>query len=234
MMRSPFRVVIATRVIVLLAAAVVASCGRSAPPPASSAGTGAEASAPVARARVVALGDSLTAGYGLTAEQSYPSLLQARLRAAGLDVEVVNAGVSGDTSAGGLRRVDWALDGDVKVLLVALGANDALRGLPVDELERNLAAIIERAQGRGVAVILAGMEAPPNLGPMYTLAFRRVYRSLSERYNVSLLPFLLDGVAGNGGLNQSDGIHPNAEGTVMVADNLWPLVERTVRTAVTP
>jgi acyl-CoA thioesterase-1 len=236
MMRSPFRVVIAARAlaIVLLAAVAAASCGRSAPPSTDSAGSGAESSAPAPRARVVALGDSLTAGYGLAADQSYPSLLQGRLRTAGLDVEVINAGVSGDTSAGGLRRVDWALDGDVKVLLVALGANDALRGLAVDELERNLAAIIERAQGRGIAVILAGMEAPPNLGSMYTVAFRRVYRSLSDRYDVPLLPFLLDGVAGNGGLNQSDGIHPNAEGTVKVADNLWPLVERAVRAAITP
>ena len=147
---------------------------------------------------------------------------------------MVNEGVSGDTSAGGLRRVDWALDGDVRVLVVALGGNDALRGLPADDLQRNLAAIIERAQGRGIAVILAGMEAPPNLGPVYTLAFRRVYRSLSDRYDVPLLPFLLDGVAGIAGLNQGDGIHPNAEGTVKVADNLWPLIERTVRAAVTP
>ncbi len=219
---------------VLLVAVTATSCGRSSPPPANSAGTGSEAAAAASRPRVVALGDSLTAGYGLAADQSYPSLLQGRLRAAGLEVDVVNAGVSGDTSAGGLRRVDWALDGDVRVLVVALGGNDALRGLPADDLQRNLAAIIERAQGRGIAVILAGMEAPPNLGPVYTLAFRRVYRSLSDRYDVPLLPFLLDGVAGIAGLNQGDGIHPNAEGTVKVADNLWPLIERTVRAAVTP
>lgn len=219
---------------VLLVAVTATSCGRSSQPPASSGGTGSEASAPVSRPRVVALGDSLTAGYGLEADQSYPSLLQDRLRAAGLEVDVVNAGVSGDTSAGGLRRADWALDGDVRVLIVALGGNDALRGLPADDLQRNLAAIIERAQKRKIAVILAGMEAPPNLGPVYTLAFRRVYRSLSDRYDVPLLPFLLDGVAGIAGLNQGDGIHPNAEGTVKVADNLWPLVERTVRAAVTP
>ena len=236
MMCSPFRVFTAARAMamVLLVAVTATSCGRSSPPPANSAGTGSEAAAAASRPRVVALGDSLTAGYGLAADQSYPSLLQGRLRAAGLEVDVVNAGVSGDTSAGGLRRVDWALDGDVRVLVVALGGNDALRGLPADDLQRNLAAIIERAQGRGIAVILAGMEAPPNLGPVYTLAFRRVYRSLSDRYDVPLLPFLLDGVAGIAGLNQGDGIHPNAEGTVKVADNLWPLIERTVRAAVTP
>ena len=107
-------------------------------------------------------------------------------------------------------------------------------GLPVSELRRNLAGIIERAQSKGVAVILAGIEAPPNLGPLYTLAFRKVYRDLAERYDVPLLPFLLDGVAGMPGLNQPDGIHPNAEGTVKVADNLWPLVEAAVRAAVTP
>ena len=142
--------------------------------------------------------------------------------------------MSGDTSAGGLRRVDWALDGDPRVLILALGANDALRGLPVDDLKRNLAGIIERAQARRIVVILAGMEAPPNLGPFYTVSFRRVYRDLAAQYNVPLLPFLLDGIAGNAGLNQGDGIHPNADGVVKMVDNLWPFVEKAVRTAVTP
>jgi acyl-CoA thioesterase-1 len=190
-----------------------------------------DARAPI---KVVALGDSLTAGYGLEAEQAFPALLEARLRAAGYAVAVVNAGVSGDTSAGGLRRVDWALEDGVRVMIVALGGNDALRGLPVDDLERNLAGVIERAKTKGIVVVLAGMEAPPNLGPLYTASFRRVYRDLATRYDVPLLPFLLDGVAGMPGLNQSDGIHPNAEGTAKVADNLWPYVERAVRAVVTP
>ena len=211
------------------------SCNR--PRPTQDATSEVPANAPTGSGRtikIVALGDSLTAGYGLQPEQAYPRLLEARLRAQGLDASVLNAGVSGDTSAGGLRRIDWALESDVRVLIVALGANDALRGLSVGELRQNLAAIIERAQSRGVSVVLAGMEAPPNLGPAYTSAFRRVYRDLAEQYHVELLPFLLDGVAGVAGLNQGDGIHPNAEGTVRVTDNLWPFVERAVRTAVVP
>jgi acyl-CoA thioesterase-1 len=183
------------------------------------------------RARVVFLGDSLTAGYGLAARDAYPSLVQQRLREAGLDAEVVNAGVSGDTSAGGLRRLDWALQGNVKVLVVALGANDALRGLSTQDLWRNLAAIIDRAGRRGVTVVLAGMEAPPNLGSSYTSAFRQVYRGLAAHYRIALIPFLLDGVAGNPALNLRDGIHPNAQGARRVADVVWPYVEQAVREA---
>jgi acyl-CoA thioesterase-1 len=186
--------------------------------------------APRARPRVVVLGDSLTAGLGLDPDLAYPALLQHRLDAADLDYEVVNAGVSGDTSAGGMRRVDWALDGDVRVLIVALGGNDALRGLPVDDLRRNLAGIIERAQARGISVILAGMEAPPNFGPDYTVSFRNVYTDLATQYQVALVPFLLDGVAGLADMNQRDGIHPSAEGARRVADNVWsvlqPIAER--------
>lgn len=212
-----------------------AACGRapvepvrpneSAPP----AATAAVPSTP----RVVFLGDSLTAGYGLPASQAYPSLVQQRLRDAGLAAEVVNAGVSGDTSAGGLRRLDWSLDGDVKVLVVALGGNDALRGLSTDELRRNLAAIIERARRRSVTVVLAGMEAPPNLGTTYTSAFRQVYRDLAAEYRLALIPFLLQGVAGNAALNQADGIHPNAAGARKVADLVFPSVERAIREAAT-
>jgi acyl-CoA thioesterase-1 len=174
-----------------------------------------------ARPRIVALGDSLTAGLGLPPEAAYPALLQQRLDREGLKFEVVNAGVSGDTSAGGLSRLDWALEGDVRVLIVALGGNDALRGLPVDELRRNLSTIIERAKARKIAVLLAGMEAPPNFGQAYTVAFHRVYADLAKQYNVAFLPFLLEGVAGIQSLNQRDGIHPTAEGARMLADNVW-------------
>ena len=183
------------------------------------------------RARVVFLGDSLTAGYGLAGDEAYPSLIQKRLRESGVDAEVVNAGVSGDTSAGGLRRVDWALDGDVQVIVVALGGNDALRGLRPDDLRRNLAAIIDRCLARNATVILAGMEAPPNLGAEYTAAFRRVYRDLASSHRVTLIPFLLEGVAGNPALNQADGMHPNAEGARHVAELVWPYVERAMRAA---
>jgi acyl-CoA thioesterase I len=196
----------------------------------------APATSPIlARPRVVALGDSLTAGLGLPVSAAYPTLIEQRLRAAGMDFDVVNAGVSGDTSAGGLERLDWALEGDVRVLIVALGANDGLRGLPPEQLARNLAQIIERAKARGIAVILAGMEAPPNYGRDYIVAFHQVYPALARKYGVALVPFLLQGVAGTESLNQRDGIHPTAAGARIVADNVWavlePIVEATRGTA---
>jgi len=215
--------------------AAAGACGREAPrqaAPTSARPSRDEARpSPGARPRVVFLGDSLTAGYGLAASQAYPSLVQQQLREAGFTAEVVNAGVSGDTSAGGLRRLDWALDGDVAVLVVALGGNDALRGLSTDELRKNLAAIIERARQRSVTVVLAGMEAPPNLGRAYTSAFRQVYRGLAAEYRIPLIPFLLEGVAGRPSLNQADLIHPNAEGAARIAALVWPFVERAVREA---
>jgi acyl-CoA thioesterase-1 len=156
-------------------------------------------------------------------------LLQRRLDEAGLNYEVVNAGVSGDTSAGGLRRVDWALDGDVRALIVALGGNDALRGLPVDQLQQNLSAIVEHAQARNIKVVLAGMEAPPNYGAGYTTGFRDVYPAVAKRYGIALVPFLLEGVAGVSQMNQGDGIHPTAEGARRIADNVWAALEPIVR-----
>jgi acyl-CoA thioesterase-1 len=173
----------------------------------------------------VALGDSLTAGLGLAATAAYPSLLEQRLKDGGVDFEVVNAGISGDTSAGGLERLDWALQGDVRVLIVALGANDGLRGLPIEQLRRNLAQIIERAQARGITVILAGMEAPPNYGRDYIASFHKVYPELAAQYRVAFVPFLLQGVAGTASLNQRDGIHPTAAGARIVADNVWSVLK---------
>ena len=181
----------------------------------------AAAPAAVSRPRIAVLGDSLTAGLGVAKAASYPSLLQEKLDAAGLDYEVVNAGVSGDTSAGGLARLDWALEGDVRILIVALGGNDGLRGLPAQELQANLAQIIERGQARGLTVVLAGMEAPPNYGRDYIVAFHKVYPALAAKYHVALVPFLLQGVAGDEALNQRDGIHPTAAGARLVADNVW-------------
>jgi acyl-CoA thioesterase I len=207
----------------------VAGCGSGkdaggAAPAAPVAAAAAATSAPgklESRPRIVALGDSLTAGLGLAPDAAYPALLQQRLDREGLHYEVVNAGVSGDTSAGGLSRLDWALEGDVRVLIVALGGNDALRGLPVKELRRNLSAIIERARSRNIAVLVAGMEAPPNFGEAYISEFHKAYQELATEYNVALAPFLLDGVAGIESLNQRDGIHPTAEGARIIADNLW-------------
>jgi acyl-CoA thioesterase I len=211
----------------IFAVLLVGACSRDDTPrnepPASPAPAPAASVAPDSgRPRIVVLGDSLTAGLGLQQSQAYPAVLQQKLDASGYKWEVVNAGVSGDTTAAGLQRVDWALDqGHVQILILELGANDGLRGLPVDEMKKNLAAIIERAQSKHIAVLLAGMEAPPNFGPDYTVSFRQVYRDLAKQYKVTLLPFLLDKVAGVPGLNQGDGIHPNVDGAQIVADTVW-------------
>jgi acyl-CoA thioesterase-1 len=173
------------------------------------------------RPRIVFLGDSLTAGYGLAPHQSVPSLIQARINQAGLDFEVLNAGVSGDTSAGGLSRLQWSLSGDVKILVVELGANDGLRGVPVAAMKANLDTIIRRARARGITVLLTGMEAPPNYGAAYTTEYRAAFASLAAEHKVAFVPFYLQGVAGNPRLNLADGIHPNAEGNRIVAQTIW-------------
>jgi len=222
------RFIILRAAIMAAALAATIACGshdelpaerRDAPPPDRAALSTA------ARPRIVVLGDSLTAGLGLAKEDAYPAVLQERLKNEGLNYDVVNAGVSGDTSAGGLSRLDWALDGDVRVLVVALGGNDGLRGLPPEELKRNLAAIIERAQARGITVVLAGMEAPPNFGRDYIVQFHNVYPALARHYHVAIVPFLLTGVAGSETLNQRDGIHPTREGARIVADNVWTVLK---------
>ena len=173
------------------------------------------------RPKIVALGDSLTAGLGLLENQAYPALLQKKLDTDGYPFEVVNAGVSGDTSAGGLRRLDWALEGEVRIMIVALGANDGLRGLSVDEMKSNLEEIIRHAKEKNIVVILAGMEAPPNYGPEYTTSFRKAFQDLAREQRVLYVPFLLANVAGNPALNQGDGIHPNPEGAAIIADTLF-------------
>jgi acyl-CoA thioesterase I len=181
--------------------------------------------APTGAPRIVFLGDSLTAGYGLAKEVSVPSLIQERLRGSGYPHEVVNAGVSGDTSAGGLSRLDWSLEGDVEILVLELGANDGLRGLPVASLKKNLSQIITRAQARGIRVVLTGMEAPPNFGAAYTSEFREVYRQLAREHDIIFVPFYLEGVAGIPSLNIEDGIHPNAEGSRIIEKTVWSALE---------
>jgi acyl-CoA thioesterase-1 len=176
------------------------------------------------RPKVVLLGDSLTAGLGLLETQSYPTRLQELMDREGYDFEIENAGVSGDTTAGGLRRLDWALQGNVRVLIVALGGNDGLRGLSTAEMKSNLTQIVERARERNVMVILAGMEAPPNYGQEYAVSFRQVYRDIAQRERLVLIPFLLDKVAGHPDLNQGDGIHPNPQGAQIVADTVWSVL----------
>lgn len=179
-----------------------------------------------AQEKVVAFGDSLTAGFGIGLDEAYPAVLQELIDAAGYPYEVVNAGVSGETSAGGLRRLEWVLeDRDVAVLILALGGNDALRGLPPSEMKKNLAGIIEVAQDRGIRVLLAGFTAAPEHQDRYIEEFVSVYPGLAEEYGISLLPFLLEGVAGNRELNQSDGTHPNPAGARIVAENVWEFLK---------
>jgi acyl-CoA thioesterase-1 len=171
---------------------------------------------------VVALGDSLTAGLGVAAEEAWPALIDARLRREGYPYRVVNAGVSGDTTAGGLRRVDWVLRSRPEVAVVALGANDGLRGLPTDAMEANLLAIVERLRAAGARVLVAGMQVPPNYGAAYTRAFQDVFQDVARRTGAALMPFLLDGVAADPRLNLPDGIHPNAAGHRAIAEHVWP------------
>ena len=222
-------------IVVWLAAAIAAACGGGGDRPAPGAAapstsvpsaSGKDGGGRSGRPTIVFLGDSLTAGLGIDATKSYPALLQARLDREGYEYEVVNAGVSGDTSAGGLRRLDWSLEGGrARVLVVALGGNDGLRGLPPPELKKNLAAIVERGTRAGAVVILAGMEAPPNNGPEYTAAFRQVYGDLARERQLPFIPFLLHGVAGESSLNQPDGIHPNERGAEQVADTVWRVLQ---------
>lgn len=220
-----------TRVVPLalgLAVLVCASCSQPDIPAAevrSPTETRAPERAASSRPRIVFLGDSLTAGYGLAKEESVPSLIQARLQSQGYSYDVINAGVSGDTSAGGLSRLDWSLEGDVKVLVIELGANDGLRGIPPASLKRNLTEVITRAQSRGIKVLLTGMEAPPNFGAAYTAEFRQVYRDLAKLPGVTFMPFYLDGVAGIPNLNIADGIHPNAEGSRIIERAVWSALE---------
>ena len=208
------------------------ACGRSekpeAPPPEVVSAPVPSAPAEPTAPRIVALGDSLTAGLGLSREQSYPALLQRRLKEEGYELEVINAGVSGDTTADGLRRANWALEGDVRLLILALGANDGLRGLPVAQMKDNLQALIHRAKQRGIPVLLAGMEAPPNYGEQYARAFRQVFQDLARDNKLTFVPFLLEGVAGVSDLNQSDGIHPTSAGAARIADHLWPDVKKMI------
>lgn len=175
---------------------------------------------------VAILGDSLTAGYGLLQNEAYPALLAGEFETDGYtNIDIVNAGVSGDTTAGGLSRLDWVLEPEVRVLVVALGGNDALRGVPPTSTRGNLARIIETAKERGVLVVLCGMEAPPNLGEDYRASFRAIYPQLAAEYDVPLVPFLLEGVAGHPELNQEDGIHPTAAGQRIIATLVFPYLK---------
>ena len=177
-------------------------------------------------------GDSLTAGFGLPERDAFPAQLGRALKQQGFDVEIRNAGVSGDTTAGGLARLDWSLgSGRIDAAIVELGANDALRGLSPEQAERNLDAILSRLQARGVKILLAGMLAPPNLGNEYFFRFGSIYPRLAKKHDVPLYPFFLEGVAGRTALNQPDGVHPNAQGVTVIVNGIAPMVVRLLESA---
>lgn len=208
-------------------ALVVSGCaGGGEPPPAAPPPPAAEASREAGAPLVVFLGDSITAGYGLPQEEAYPAILERRLRAAGFPVRIVNAGVSGDTTAGGLRRLDWVLGERPAVLVVGLGANDALRGQPLESVEANLRAIVDRGRAAGAAVLLLGMRIPTNYGREYAEGFAALYPRVAKSLGVPLVPFLLEGVGGRATLNLEDGLHPNARGQEIVADNVYPYLRK--------
>lgn len=175
---------------------------------------------------ILFFGDSLTAGYGLSPEEAFPTLTGNQLTKSGKAVKIVNAGLSGETSAGGLSRIDWVLRQPIDVFVLELGANDGLRGLPVDQTKKNLQAIIDKVKAKNpnVKIVVAGMMVPPNMGSTYTTQFKSVFPEIAKKNNATLMPFLLDGVAGNDKLNQADGIHPNPEGHKIVATNLTKIL----------
>ena len=182
----------------------------------------ATSSASAADRVIAVLGDSLTSGLGVSPDEAYPVFLETRLRSEGYQYRVVNAGVSGDTSSGGVRRIDWVLRMRPEIVIVALGANDGLRGQPLSQLLNNLVAIVQKVQRAGARVLLAGMRVPPNYGAAYARDFAGVFPEVARRMNVPLVPFLLEGVAAEVRFNQGDGIHPNAEGQRRIAEHVWP------------
>ncbi|MGD1959271.1 MAG: arylesterase [Fulvivirga sp.] len=183
------------------------------------------------RKTIIFFGDSITAGYGLSKEQAFPALIASSLKEEGLNCEILNAGLSGETSAGGLSRIDWILRKPVDVFVLELGANDGLRGLPLESTKSNLQKIIDKVkvQNPDVALVIAGMMVPPNLGNEYTKEFQEIFPDLARANDAMLIPFLLDGVAGNQDLNLADGIHPNVEGHKIVAKNIFSVIKKASR-----
>ena len=177
---------------------------------------------------IVFFGNSLTAGYGLSPSEAFPAIIQKKIDSLGLPYQVVNAGVSGETSSGGKTRIDWILRETVDIFILELGANDGLRGTPLSETKKNLQDIIDKVRAKypDTKLVFAGMEIPPNMGQAYTTEFRNIYTELAAKNNMTLIPFLLEGVGGEPELNQADGIHPTAEGHLIVADNVWKQLEK--------
>jgi acyl-CoA thioesterase I len=185
---------------------------------------------------VLFLGDSITAGYGLELSQAYPALIQQRIKKEGLNFKVINAGQSGDTSAGGLARMDWLLKNKIDVLVLELGGNDGLRGLPVEVIRKNLQAIIDRARKQypQIKIVVAGMKMPPNMGGQYSREFEAMFAALAKKNNATLIPFILEGVGGVRQMNLPDGIHPTAGGHEIVAENVWTVLAPVLRSLQSP
>ncbi|MGH7505844.1 MAG: arylesterase [Longimicrobiales bacterium] len=218
----------------LLAATLILACGPGTDAGTASNGTAAAVDTPLASASsprdqrgvILFLGTSLTAGYGVGEDRAFPALIQQKIDSAGLPYRVVNAGISGETTAGGRARLDWMLQQPIDVLVLELGANDGLRGYDVDTMRDNLDAILRgtRTAYPDAAIVIAGMEAPPNLGDRYTTRFRESFPTLAEQFDAALVPFLLEGVAANPALNLDDGIHPNALGHEIIAATVWDVL----------
>ncbi len=213
--------------IVLSLFALVMSCTNDKKPAANDSNTStqpAEDSASVVKRKtIVFFGNSLTAGYGLSPSQAFPAIIQKKIDSLGLPYQVINAGVSGETSSGGKTRIDWILKQPVDIFVLELGANDGLRGIPLSATRKNLQDIVDRVlkKNPNTKLLFAGMQIPPNMGQTYTTEFRNIYTELAKKNNMTLVPFLLEGVGGEPELNQEDGIHPTAEGHRIVAENLW-------------
>ncbi len=189
---------------------------------------GASTAATERPVKIVAFGDSLTAGYGLPASDAFPAKLAHALKAKGIKAEIINAGVSGDTASGGLARLDWSMPKDADAVIIELGANDALRGVDPAVTRKALEAILQRLKSHGVAILLCGMYPPPNMGQEFVRAYHQMYRELAQTFDAILYPFFLDGVAGRAELNQPDGIHPTAKGIDLIVDGILPKVEELV------
>ena len=233
-----------TKYLLCLATAITLGCNGSSNQPTADAAngnqsdsrrTGANPSPGTTKKTVLFFGNSLTAGYGLEPSQAFPALIQQRIDSLGLPYRAINAGLSGETTAGGKSRIDWLLRQPVDVFVLELGGNDGLRGIPTQETRRNLQEIIDRVRGKypDVKIILAGMQIPPNMGPQYTADFRGIYQDVAEKNNTALIPFLLEGVGGNPKLNLPDGIHPTPEGHRIVTENVWAVLKGMLDTALT-
>ncbi|HKO79127.1 MAG TPA: arylesterase [Chitinophagaceae bacterium] len=208
---------------------LLSACTNNEKPAVSTQNNTVKDSAAVAKKKtIVFFGNSLTAGYGLSPSQAFPAIIQKKIDSLGLPYQVINAGVSGETSSGGNTRIEWILKQPVDIFVLELGANDGLRGIPLSETKKSLQAIVDKVKKKNpdAKLLFAGMQIPPNMGQKYTTEFRNIYTELAEKNGMTLVPFLLEGVGGEAGLNQEDGIHPTADGHRIVAANLWKQLEK--------